>query len=212
MLRETKARMADTGIRVLDIEVLRLTPETDIAALEPFMATGAELGARSCADRAFGPEFGRLSDTLARVADLAGRYGLSAVLEFFPWTDVNSLGVARRIVDTAGRANCGILVDALHFDRSESTLDRAGRHPASLLPFMHLCDCPAEKPATLEGLLHNGRAERLPPGEGGIDLPRHSRCHAARDSDRAGGADGETHEGNRAGSGAPAGCVKARIA
>ena len=42
--------------------------------------------------------------------------------------------------------------------------------PATLLPFVHSPTAPAEKPTTLEGLLHNGRAERLPPGEGEIRL------------------------------------------
>ena len=35
---------------------------------------------------------------------------------------------------------------------------------------MQLCDAPAERPATLEGLLHQARSERLLPGEGGLDL------------------------------------------
>jgi sugar phosphate isomerase/epimerase len=35
---------------------------------------------------------------------------------------------------------------------------------------MHLCDAPAGKPTTIEGLLHTARAERLPPGEGRIDI------------------------------------------
>ena len=170
MLRETKARMADTGMRVLDIEFLRLTPETDVPSLESFIATGAELGAKHVLTAPYDPDFGRMSDTLARLADLAGRYGMSAVLEFFPWTDVNSLGSARRIVEGTRRSNAGILLDTLHFDRSDSTIVELAATPASLLPFVHLCDCPAEKPTTLEGLLHNGRAERLPPGEGEINL------------------------------------------
>ena len=170
MLRETKARIADTGVRVLDIEFLRLTPQTNVAALEPFLATGAELGARHVLTAPYDPDFSRMSNTLARVCRSGGSYGLSIVLEFFPWTDVNSLSSARRIVEGAHRPNAGILVDTLHFDRSDSTLDELAATPASLLPFVHLCDCPAEKPATLEGLLHNGRAERLPPGEGEIEL------------------------------------------
>jgi sugar phosphate isomerase/epimerase len=35
---------------------------------------------------------------------------------------------------------------------------------------VHVCDAPSEKPTTVEGLLHTARAERLPPGEGGIDI------------------------------------------
>jgi len=35
-MRETKARLDDTGLRVGDIEFVKITPEIDIAALEPF--------------------------------------------------------------------------------------------------------------------------------------------------------------------------------
>ncbi|MDZ7907190.1 MAG: hypothetical protein U5N10_02480 [Gemmobacter sp.] len=38
------------------------------------------------------------------------------------------------------------------------------------LPFAHLCDAPVLPGYTPEDLLHAGRAERLPPGEGQIDL------------------------------------------
>jgi hypothetical protein len=46
MLRETRARIAQSGVGVLDIELARLTPEVDVASFEPMLATGAELGAR----------------------------------------------------------------------------------------------------------------------------------------------------------------------
>ena len=36
---------------------------------------------------------------------------------------------------------------------------------------MHVCDAPVQDAYTTEDLLHAGRAERLPPGEGGIDIP-----------------------------------------
>lgn len=170
LMRETKRRIDDTGVRVLDIEFLRLTPETNVPSLESFVAAGAELGGRYVLTAPYDPDFARMSDTLAGVADLAGRYGMSATLEFFPWTDVNDVASARRIAQETHRDNAGILVDTLHFDRSGSTLDELRAVPPRLLPFVHLCDCPAEKPTTLEGLLHNGRAERLPPGEGEIRL------------------------------------------
>jgi len=43
--------------------------------------------------------------------------------------------------------------------------------PAERLPFVHVADASAEKPTTTEGLIFTARAERLPPGEGGIDIP-----------------------------------------
>src|SRR3954447_6867147 len=40
----------------------------------------------------------------------------------------------------------------------------------SRLPFVHVCDAPVQASYTTEELLHAGRAERLPPGEGEIDI------------------------------------------
>lgn len=170
MLRETKAAMADTGIGVLDIEFVKITPETDVAALEPFLATGAELGARHVITAPYDPDLGRLADRLAGIGELGASYGLSALLEFFPWTVVPDFGAALRLVEATGRTDTGVLVDTLHFDRSGSTLEQLDAAPRSRLPMVHVCDAPAEKPSTTEGLLHTARAERLPPGEGGLGI------------------------------------------
>jgi len=170
MMRETRAALADTGLRLSDIEFVKITPEINIAALESFMAAGASLGARHVITAPYDHDHARLSDNLAGIADLAGRYGLSALLEFFPWTTVPDLETAAKVVGTASCPNLGILIDTLHFDRSDSSLSQIGSIPTRWLPMMHLCDAPAGKPATTEGLLHTARAERLPPGEGCIDI------------------------------------------
>jgi len=83
---------------------------------------------------------------------------------------VPDLATAAAVVAGASSANVGILVDVLHFDRSGSQLGQLEGVPPRLLPMVHLCDAPAEKPTTVEGLLHTARAERLAPGEGGIDI------------------------------------------
>jgi sugar phosphate isomerase/epimerase len=169
-MRETKARMADSGIGVLDIELVRLTPETDVASLTPFLEAGAELGARYVLTAAYDPDRGRLIERYAALCRLAAPFGLNVILEFFPWTVVPNLSNAVHVVRAAGQPNSNILVDVLHFDRSNSTLDELERVPAELLPFVHLADAPAEKPTTTEGLIFTARSERLPPGEGGIDI------------------------------------------
>jgi sugar phosphate isomerase/epimerase len=169
-LRATRSAMADTGVGVLDIEFVKITPEIEVAALEPFVAAGAELGARYVITAPYDLDLERLADRLAAIADLAGRYGLRAVLEFFPWTAVPDLGTAVRVVAASGHAETGILLDTLHFDRSGSSLAELDRIPPTRLPFVHLCDAPVRDSYSTEDLLHAGRAERLPPGEGGIDL------------------------------------------
>jgi sugar phosphate isomerase/epimerase len=170
MMRETKAALADAGVRLSDIELVQITPELDVAALEPFIAAGAALGARHILTAPYDSDHARLSDKLGAIAKLAENYKLSALLEFFPWTTVPDLATAARIVAAASSANVGILVDTLHFDRSGSSLSQLESIPAQWLPMIHICDAPAEKPATIAGLLHTAREERLPPGEGGIDI------------------------------------------
>ncbi len=181
MLRETLAALAATGLGVLDIEFVRITPGLDVAGLEGFMAAGAELGARHVITAPYDPDLARLADRLAAVSDLAGRYGLSAVLEFFPWTVVPDLAAAMRLVAAAGRPELGILVDTLHFDRSRSRTADLDRVPPARLPFAHVADAPVRPAYTTEELLHAGRAERLPPGEGEIDI-RTILAHLPADS------------------------------
>ena len=170
MMRATKAAMAASGIGVLDIELVRITPELDVAALEPFAAAGAELGAKYIITAPYDPDLGRLQDRVAAISDLASQYGLRAVLEFFPWTEVPDLAAAVRVVEGARRPEVGILVDMLHFNRSGSRYDTLDKLPASRLPYAHVCDAPVKASYTTEELLHAARMERLPPGEGGIDI------------------------------------------
>ena len=170
MLRETKAAMTDTGVTVNDIEFIKIEPDIDVGALEPFFAVGAELDARWAVVSPYDPDPARLTDRFGQLCDLGGRYGVGSVLEFFPWTDVRGVADALSVVEASGRANGGVLVDTLHFDRCGEALTALDAVPASRVPFVHVCDAPAERPVTLDGLLHHARAERLPPGEGGLDI------------------------------------------
>ena len=166
-LRATLAALAETGLSVNDIEFVRITPELDPDTLAPLLETGAALGARHLICAPYDPDLSRLSATLARIADLARARGRGAGLEFFPWTPVPDLGTALRATDGTG---AGVLVDALHFDRSGSSLDLLRATDPARLPFAHLCDAPVHPPYSTEDLLHAARAERLPPGQGQIDL------------------------------------------
>jgi sugar phosphate isomerase/epimerase len=171
-MRAAKAAMSATGVGVLDIEFVRITPEIDVPSLEPFVAAGAELNARYMITSAYDPDLSRFTDRLAAISDLASQYRLRAVLEFFPWTVVPDLSAAMRIVEAAERPGLGILVDTLHFNRSASRLDDLDRISASRLPFVQVADAPVQASYTSKELLHAGRVERLPPGEGGIDIKR----------------------------------------
>jgi sugar phosphate isomerase/epimerase len=169
-LKETIARLDATGVTVADLEVVALRPETDITAFSAFFETGARLGAKHILVAAYDPVLERFADRFAAFCEAAAPFGLSADLEFMPWTAVPDLATARRIVEKVGKANAGVLVDALHFDRSGSSIDDLGKIPKGRLHYWQLCDGPAERPATTEAMMLAARTERMFPGEGGIDL------------------------------------------
>jgi sugar phosphate isomerase/epimerase len=169
-LKETLARLDATGITVADLEVVALRPETEIAAYSAFFETGARLGAKHILVAAYDPDLGRFRDRYAAFCEAAAPYGLSADLEFMPWTYAPDLSTANSIVAQVGQPNAGVLVDALHFDRSRSSIDELARVPAHWLHYWQMCDAPAERPTTTEAMIHAARYERMFPGEGGIDL------------------------------------------
>jgi sugar phosphate isomerase/epimerase len=175
-LRETIARMDGTGVTVADLEVVALREETDMAGFSAFFETGARLGARHILVAGYDPDLDRFTDRYARFCEAAAPYGLTADLEFMPWTHVPDLATANRIVAQIGQANAGVLVDALHFDRSKSLIGELARIPAERLHYWQICDGPAEPPATTEELMHAARYERLFPGEGGIALAALTRA------------------------------------
>jgi sugar phosphate isomerase/epimerase len=178
-LKETLIRLDATGITVADLEVVALRPETEIAAFSAFFETGARLGARHILVAAYDPDLDRFRDRYAAFCDAAAPYGLTADLEFMPWTYVPDLVTARSVVAQSGRRNAGVLVDALHFDRSRSSIDDLTRLPRTWLHYWQLCDGPAERPATSEEMIHAARHERMFPGEGGIDLVALARAMPA---------------------------------
>jgi sugar phosphate isomerase/epimerase len=170
MLRETRARIAQSGVGVLDIELAQLTPEVDVASFEPMLATGAELGARHLIAQTPDPERARAAAKFAQLCELARRYSLSVNLEFVTWTDTPDLQSAVAVVSAASQPNAGILIDTLHFCRSCCSLEELRGLPRNWFRFVQVCDAPAEAPATKEGLIHAARNERRLLGEGGLDV------------------------------------------
>ncbi|CAN0624941.1 Xylose isomerase domain-containing protein TIM barrel [Burkholderia multivorans] len=168
--RETLAILKDTGMRVLDVEIVRLKPDTDVNAYAPMLETAAELGARYVLVAGNDPDEARTIDNLGRLCDIARPLGLSPSIEPMPWTDVKDIVAGARIVKASGRGNTGLIVDPIHFDRAGSSLDTLRALPREYFGYVQFCDAPAERPGDLDTLLFQARCERRVPGEGGLDL------------------------------------------
>ena len=169
--REVLARMADTGVQVFDLEIIRIGEKFDPVAHRPLLDAGAALKARAVLVAADDTDEHRLAQSFARLCECMQPYGLTADLEFMPWTGVKNAQAALRIVELAGTPkNAGILVDALHFGRSTSSLADIAAIPRGLVHYAQICDAQAGVHFTTEELIHTARQERQLPGEGTIDL------------------------------------------
>lgn len=169
-LAATLARLRDTGVRVFDLEIVRLDAGFQASAFLPLFDVGARLGAKAILVAGDDPDESRLTASFAALCEAAAPFGLAADLEFMPWTKVPDARTALRIATAAAQPNGGVLVDALHFARSASSHADVTAISRHMLHYAQICDAPAAVPTTQEGLIHTARSERLLPGEGGIDL------------------------------------------
>jgi len=170
MAREVQRRLGDTGVNVLDVEIFRLKPGTDVRDYLAALETGARLGAKHVLVAGNDPVESRLVERLTALCELGAPLGLGFDLEPMPWTDVKNVQQGARIVAATGKPNAGVLIDPIHFDRGGNVPADIAAVPPERLRYAQLCDAPAERPRDMETVLHQARAERLMPGDGGLDL------------------------------------------
>jgi sugar phosphate isomerase/epimerase len=170
LMRETLARLADTGVSVLDVEFLRFEPELPQGIPEGFLETGARLGAQYVLVMSGEPIEARTVERFSDLCDRARQYGLHVCLEFAIYTGVRTLADAVRVVKKSGCANASVLVDALHFSRSGSQPSDIAGVDASLFKYAQICDAVAAIPTESGDLIREARGGRLLPGEGALPL------------------------------------------
>ncbi|WP_113425633.1 sugar phosphate isomerase/epimerase family protein [Rhizobium cremeum] len=170
VLAEAQSALDNTGVKVGDVEIVRLKPETRPEDFLPFLECAQALGAANILVAGDDTEHGRLIQTFAAFAELAARYELTADLEFMPWTGVRNAAEALAIVDAAGQPNGGVLADALHWDRTGGDIEELRRIPRERIHYFQLCDAPRDYDPSDAGLISIARGGRLFPGDGGIDL------------------------------------------
>jgi sugar phosphate isomerase/epimerase len=170
MRRQLASRLAGAGVQVLDVELARLGPDEPPEDYLDLLDTAASIGARHVVGQLRDPDRHRATDQFGRLCDLAAGFGVTVELEFPSWMETGTLAAAATIVGDVGRDNAGILVDALHFYRSDSRPEDLDALPARWFRFVQLCDAPASAPASVDGVVRTARAGRSLPGYGGLPL------------------------------------------
>jgi sugar phosphate isomerase/epimerase len=145
-IRESKAALANSGLELLDVEVIWLKPDSDMALHKRSIDIGAELGARNVLCVSSDPDMGA---TAARLADLcrhAEGSGIRVALEFGIFTEVKTIEMALVVLDAVANPLRALLIDPIHVDRSGCTATQIAAVPRGLLPYAQFCDAPAQRP------------------------------------------------------------------
>ena len=170
MLRQTKAALVETGIKLHEVELARIFDGFDPKRYLPAMEAAAELGGRHFLCNIWTDDRNFAMESFAELCELAEPFGLAVELEFVPIANVYDLAGAMEMLRAAGRDNVGIVIDAFHFHRSGGKLEELNRVPREWIHCVHLCDTHAAVPASKEEMTYFIRNERLYVGEGVINI------------------------------------------
>lgn len=164
---------------------------------EKVCAHAVELGARSItvADL-FGLPFDRagVARCFSDVCKVAADHGLDVVLEFVPLGCVATLAEARAVLEDAGHANAGILIDSWHFFRGGSSLEELARLPAEMIAAWQMNDAPL---APVSDDVFTDMMIRLLPGDGDFNLAGLMQAIAATGTTAPGGIEVFSEQLNR---------------
>ena len=170
LLKETRRASEDTGVLLHDTENARIFDGVDIKKYEPSLEAAAELGIHHILSNIWTDDEEYYTAKFCELCDLAARYDQTINLEFVTWASVKDMRTAKKLILSSGRKNVGIVVDTLHFYRSRDDLEEFDSMPMEWFSYARLCDAEKEIPTDTDTLIHTGRAERLYPGEGAIDI------------------------------------------
>lgn len=166
----TKARLAATGVKVWDVELARMDPSHDAESYIPMLEATAELGAKHVIGQLPDPNRERAHERFAKLCDYAKPLGITVSLEFPWWTETGNLETATTVLNTVKRDNAGMLIDMLHFFRSNSSLEALKALPREWFHFAHVCDGPKTIGSDMDSILHEARSDRLFPGDGAFGV------------------------------------------
>lgn len=159
-----KAALNDTGIRLYNIEVFYIEPDTDIAQYEPYLALGAELGASRATAIINDADKNRAAETVAGFADLAAHYGVQIGVEFMAFSTIRSFVEAMDFVAGINHPNLSVSLDILHLIRNGGSVEDLIRLGVDRIGYVQLDDGPLQMPE--DQYWDEAICNRLPPGEG----------------------------------------------
>lgn len=169
---DCRQALTDTGLQLLDVEVIWIKPDSDMKAFRKVIDIGAELGAKNVLCVSSHPDFSATAATLFQLCRHAESTGLRVALEFGIFTEVKNLGLALAVLDDVEHPLRALLVDPIHVDRSGTHAAEIASVPRELLPYAQFCDAPAKRPdpGNFDEIITDAIDLREQCGAGALDL------------------------------------------
>jgi sugar phosphate isomerase/epimerase len=170
-VRRLRGVLGTTRIPLSNVSAYQFYPEVGWEDVAPVVELTAELGGEMIVANGFDPDLGRFADLLSRYAEAAAQAGIRVALEFMPYSAVRTVAEAKALVNRCAAPNLGVLVDALHLDRSGGTPSDIALLQPKEIAFAQLCDARRLRtPISNAELMQEARTSRLPLGEGELPL------------------------------------------
>jgi sugar phosphate isomerase/epimerase len=171
-IRDAKSALADSGLELLDVEVIWIKQDSDMSMHKRSIDIGAELGAKNTLCVSSDPDMGATAARLAELCAHAEPSGMRVALEFGIFTEVKTLTAAMTVLDAVAHPLRALLIDPIHVDRSGSTIEQIAAVPRSLLPYAQFCDASAVRPDPndFDAVIIDAIDLRLQCGEGILPL------------------------------------------
>ena len=172
LTQDCRSALAGTGLELLDVEVIWLKPDSDMADHKRCVDIGADLGAKNVLCVASDPDMAANAARLRELCTHAEGSGMRVALEFGIFTAVRNLRMAMSVLDEVAHPLRALLIDPIHVDRSGSQIVEVAAVPEALLPYAQFCDAPAKRPdpAYFEDIITDAIDLRMQCGEGGLPL------------------------------------------
>lgn len=170
--REVRAALSDTGLPLLDVEVIWLKPDSAMDDHRKVIDVGAALGAANALCVSSDADRSATAVHFAELCRHAEGSDLRMALEFGIFTEVKTLDAALGVVAEVEHPAAAVLIDPIHVDRSGTPIDAIPKVDPRLMPYAQMCDARAQRPdpADFDAIITDAIDLREQCGEGSLPL------------------------------------------
>jgi len=172
LTRDVKSALADNDLELLDVEVIWIKTDSDMAEHRRCIDIGAELGAKNVLCVSSDPDMGATAARLNALCRHAEPSGMRVALEFGIFTEVKTIHMASAVLNAVDHPLAALLIDPIHVDRSGGTPAEIAAAPRAWLPYAQFCDASADRPdpADFNAVITDAIDLRLQCGDGALPL------------------------------------------